>query len=237
MVVLDLIKGSLRLIGAISTGETPEAAEANEALVMLNELLETLSIGTLSVWDKPTQTFALVPGQQNYTIGFGSNFNVERPERIIDAYISDNGISYPVAIVSQEYFDALSYKGQPSPYPCYLLYQNQPAAGNIILWPVPNKAVSLTINAGPQYTPFVALSDVINWPLGHARMVRYLLAKDLATEYGVTLSNEFRDSMSDAVGAVKRLNNKEITPICYDQTLTGEHSYNQLLVGISGGYQ
>jgi hypothetical protein len=237
MIVLDLIKGSLRLIGALSTGETPEAPESNEAMQLLNELLETLSIGTLSTWSQPTQTFTLVPSQQTYTIGPAANFNTVKPERIIDAYVTDAGISYPVAIVSQEYFDAISYKAQPSPYPCYLVYQGTPTAGNIILWPSPNKAVTLTINCTTLFTPFATLSDTVLWPNGYTRMIRYLLAKDLASEYGIELSREFADSMNDAVAAVKRLNNKTNTPICYDQTLTGNHSYNQLIVGISGGYQ
>ena len=237
MIVLDLIKSSMTMMGIIATGEAPEAEEANDALETLNEILETLSIGTLSTWNQPTQTFTLVPAQQTYTIGSGANFNTVKPERIIDAYITDSGISYPVAIVSQEYFDAIAYKAQPSPRPSYLVYQAAPTTGNIILWPVPNKAVTLTINTTTMFTPFSTLADVINWPLGYKRMIKFLLAKELGIDYGAEITPDFNERLSDAVSAVKRLNNKTNTPISYDQTLTGANSYNQLLVGLSGGYQ
>ncbi len=237
MIVLDLIKGSLRLIGAISTGETPEAAEANDALQTLNELQESLSLDTLSVWKQPTQTFSLVPSQQTYTIGPAANFNTVKPDRIIDAYINDSGISYPISIISQQLFDSLAYKAQPGPYPCYLVYQNGPDTGNIVLWPAPNKVVTITLNMSNQFVPFSNTAQVISWPGGYKRMIKYLLAKDLATEYGIQLSQEFADSMKEAVSAVKRINSQTSTPMSFDPTLTQGRTYNQLIVGISGGYQ
>ena len=68
-------------------------------------------------------------------------------------------------------------------------------------------------------------------------MIKFLLAKELGIDAGAEITQDFNERLGDAISAVKRLNNKTNTPMCYDQTLTGAHSYNQLLVGLSGGYQ
>lgn len=236
MTALDLIKGAMRLCQIIATGETPAPEEANDALEILNELMESLSIGTLSVWNQPTQTFNLVPSQFNYTIGPSANFNTVKPERIIDAYINDNGISYPVTLVTQQQYDELAFKAQPSPYPCYLLHISGPAVGNIVLWPVPNKAITLTLNMDAQFTPFASLTDTVTWPPGYKKMIRYLLAIDICADFGVDVPAVVVAGSLEASAAVKRLNSKLVTPLRYDYAINGRRGYGQLLTGLSGGY-
>jgi len=237
MIVLDLIKGSLRLVGAFATGETPEAAEANDAMDMLNQLLETLSIDGLNVWDQQTQTFNLIATQSVYTIGPAGNFVTTKPIRIRDAYITSNLITFPLEIISQERFDQIGYKALSTPYPTYLVYTNSPSAtGTITIWPVPNTIYPLTMNIDAQYTPFTNLNQTITWPPGVARMVRYLLALDLWDEYqeGEPPPNMLRTAAA-ARAAVESLNIGVGTRMLFDDTLTGNLSYNKLATGISGG--
>jgi hypothetical protein len=238
MVVLDLIKGSLRLVGAFATGETPEAAEAQDALDILNQLMESLSIDGLDVWDQSTQTFSLVASQSVYTIGASGNFNTVKPIRIRDAYIVSNNITFPLNIISQEFYDQIGYKTLSTPYPAYLVYTNTPTSlGSITIWPVPNTIYPLTLNIDAQFTPFTNTAQTITWPAGIARMVRYLLALDLWDEYNETPPppNLVRTAM-DAKSKIEALNSgNNNSPITYDSTLTRVGSFNKLATGIAGG--
>lgn len=235
MVAYDIIKGALRLIGAIQTGETPEAAEANDCLEMLNQLLETLSISGLVVWDQQPQSFSLVAGQSNYTIGSSANFNTTRPVKIRDMYVTDNGVSYPVTQITQEAYDALSVKTQTGPWPIYALYVNNATTGNIIVWPVPNRVTTFTLNIDAQFSALV-MNDDISWPPGYSSMVKYLLALDIADDFDKDISPQLYSKAMEKKAAVMRNNTKSNTPITYDYALTGCGSYNQLITGLSGGY-
>jgi hypothetical protein len=63
--VRDLIKGSLRLLGATATGETPSSEEQADALATLNALLDSWSLERLMITEKIREQFALVAGKQS----------------------------------------------------------------------------------------------------------------------------------------------------------------------------
>lgn len=235
MTALDLIKGSLRLIGAIETGETPEAEESADALVILNQLLESLSLSTQGVFNQNPQTFSLIANQSTYTIGTGGNFNTIAPVNILDAYTIQNGISYPIEIISQTRYDAIGNKTQQSTYPLYLLYQNTAPLGNIILWPTPSAAVSLVINISAQFVQIPLLSTVITtWPAGAARMMRYALAIDLAEEYGSPISQTLMMKYAEAKSDFMRANARPLPPMSFDGALTN-HGNKFVYANFVGG--
>lgn len=227
MTALDLIKGSLRLIGAIETGETPEAVEATDALAILNQLLETLSLSSQGVFNQLPQTFNLVASQSTYTIGAGGNFNTTAPIDILDAYVTSNGISFPVEIINQTKYDSIVNKTQQSTYPIYLLQQNTVPLGNIIVWPVPSSASTLTINITAQFAQIPLTSTVITtWPPGAARMIRYLLALDLAEEYGSPITPTLQMKAQEAKADYMRANSLPTPSMRFDSSICGgAHGY------------
>ena len=235
MTALELITGSLRLIGAIETGESPEAPEASDALAILNQLLESLSLSTQGVFNSPTQTFNLIASQSTYTIGIGGNFNTVTPVNILDAYVSSNGISFPVEIISQNKYDSIVNKTQQSTYPIYLLQQNTVPLGNIILWPVPSAASTLTINIAAQFAQIPLLATVITtWPAGAARMIRYLLAIDLAEEYGSPITQTLQMKAAEAKADYMRANARPTPSMRFGASLSGGHSgygYTNFIAG------
>lgn len=44
--LLDIVKGALRSVGALESGETPDADSANDAFVLLNDIVRD--------WQNPT---------------------------------------------------------------------------------------------------------------------------------------------------------------------------------------
>lgn len=66
---LDLITGALRNINALEAGETPSAQDSGDALMVLNDLVESWSLDKLIIFSQVENVLALIPGQNQYTIG------------------------------------------------------------------------------------------------------------------------------------------------------------------------
>ena len=69
----DIINGALRAIGALEAGETPDADQANDALVLLNDMLAAWSNSRMLLHYQTEIIFPIVPNQKSYTIGPGGS--------------------------------------------------------------------------------------------------------------------------------------------------------------------
>ncbi len=65
----DIIIGALRFINQYAPGESLAAADAEDALQTLNDLLESLSTDQASIYASNQNIFTYTPGQYEYTIG------------------------------------------------------------------------------------------------------------------------------------------------------------------------
>lgn len=70
---LDIIKGSLRSIGVLAGGEAPDPDSANDAFVMLNDMLDMWSNERMMVFCVQEVMHELVGGTYIYTIGSGGD--------------------------------------------------------------------------------------------------------------------------------------------------------------------
>jgi hypothetical protein len=66
---LDLIIGGLRNINSLEAGETPSAQDANDALTVLNDLIDSLSTDEDYIFTQTENILAWTPGQFKYSIG------------------------------------------------------------------------------------------------------------------------------------------------------------------------
>jgi hypothetical protein len=65
----DIISGALKDIGALEAGEVPSNDAAQDALVMLNSMIDQWSNEDMMVFNVTEIIFNVVPGQVQYTIG------------------------------------------------------------------------------------------------------------------------------------------------------------------------
>src|SRR5262249_58931003 len=82
MTAIDLITSALRLIGVTASGEQPTGEEASDALVILNQMIDSWNAERLNVFTITISNFSLTPGTQVYTLGSGGTFNATRPAAI-----------------------------------------------------------------------------------------------------------------------------------------------------------
>ncbi len=221
---LDLITRSMKLAKVLSSGETPTAEEATDALATLNDILENWDTEPLSLWQTANFTGPTVAGQATYTIGPAGNFNTTRPSQIHDAYITFSGVDFDVAVVGQIEYNDISLKTQQQPIAEKLLYINDFPLGLITLWPVPSQILNLTMTFDRLLTQLADTATTINYPPGAAKALRYVLAIELATEFGSPIDPVLAALAADAKADYKR-SNKQPVKARYDTALLGNGGY------------
>lgn len=204
---LELIESSMRLIGAIATGETPTADEANDALDALNDMLEAWSLQRLAVYRSVQLSRALIPGQATYTVGPGGQFSGDRPVRITSARVTlVPGQDEPIDVVTTDAWAAIAAKGQVDEVPRVVAFDPAFPLASVIFWPVPQQARTVTLVTDMQFSRIASVSDEISFPPGYRRALRYALAVELAPEFGVQASETVVSIAVAAVADVKRVN-------------------------------
>lgn len=186
--VRDLIKGSLRLIGAIATGETPSADELNDGLSTLNDMIDSWSTESLFIPIRTRESFALVPGQSTYTMGPTGNFNTTRPIEILRAGLEDttNGtpVERSVRLLNIDQWAQITIKSNQSTLPTSLYPEYPFPLATLTVWPVPSAARNLIVYSLKPLASYTSVNDALSLAPGYKRALRYNLAIEMAPEYG-----------------------------------------------------
>lgn len=205
----DLITGALRLIGAVSTNETPSAAEQSDALSALNDLLASWSNEGLVVFQTLREEFDLVAGQQTYTIGPSGDFDTERPLRINNALVQTQAspqAELGIKLIELDEWARLIVKSVQSPIPRYLYFEATYPLAKINLWPVPSVTTKLILYMQDPLASLANSNATIDLPPGYARALRFNLALELAPEYGKNLDPLVMQNAMEAKENIKRIN-------------------------------
>jgi hypothetical protein len=218
----EVIAGAMRLLGAIATGETPTAQEANDGLNTLNDLLESWSLESLSVYGTDNQTFQGIANQGLYTIGPGGNFDttpVGRPVRISGGYCTFNGVDFGFEMIGEDEYNRISLKTQAQSYPMKGLYINSSPLGILKFWPVPTLVLPVVLNIDRILTQVPTLPTVIGFPPGYFVAIKYALSIMLAPDYGILPSAAIMQVAGVTKANLKRANKKKREAM-FDPALT-----------------
>lgn len=211
MTAQELIKASLRLIGAIATGETPSDAEIQDGLEAMNIMLGSWSDEGLMVHVITEDTHTLVSGTASYTIGSSGDIDQKRPINIVSAFTRQGALDVPLRIRGQAEYNQISQKadtGTPS-----LLYYNPGwDTGTIYLAPTPGSGLTLYLYSLKAFAAkgggdlVTTITSTVSFPPGYIRAIKYNLAIELAPEYGKSVSPEVGMGASESKSTVKHIN-------------------------------
>ena len=188
--VQEVIKASLRSIGAIAVGETPTAAELADGLEALQFLLAEWSGAGLAVPCLTSEAITLVIAQATYTVGKNGapDLNTVRPEQIVRAFVRSSGFDYPVAIIGEKAYLLITSK-TASARPDRLWYNAASPNGIINVYPAPDAGDALWITSVKPFIEPTALDeDLINTteiPANYTSALRWNLALEMCPEYGL----------------------------------------------------
>jgi hypothetical protein len=213
MTVRDLLTKSFLTIRVLGAGEAMSADEASDALDILNEVIEQSNIDKLASYYQTDLTIPLQGNKASYTIGPASStpdVTATRPVEILSAYARRGNIDLPTFVGSKQDWNLISKKDiSIAAWEMMLYYEAQFPKGVLYLFPVPLDTLTtvyLTVNNA--ISTFSTLDDVVSFPPGYRKWLRYKVALNLCPEYGMTFGTDNFNILYDAESALKRNNSK-----------------------------
>jgi hypothetical protein len=210
----DQINRALRLLGVLAEGETPSAATSQDALMALNQMVESWNTERLAVFSTQDQVF-LWPagvGNQTRTLGPTGNFVGLRPILIDDAtYFRDPGtnVSFGVKLINQQQYNGIAVKTVTSTYPQVMFVNNTFPDVTMTIYPVPTRQLEWHFVSVEELSNPATLATSLFFPPGYLRAFAYNLAMEIAPEFGVEPSPQVQRIAMTAKRNLKRINNPD----------------------------
>ena len=206
----ELINGALRLLGVLAEGEVPSAATADDALVAMQQMIDSWSTERLSIFTTQEQVFTWPVGQLSRTLGPTGDFVGNRPILLDDStYFIDpsNGISFGIKIINQQQYDGIAVKTVTSTYPQVMWINTNFPNIDMHIFPVPFRALEWHFISVSELEQPATMSTALYFPPGYLRAFRYNLACEIAPEFGVEPSPQVQRIAMSSKRNLKRINN------------------------------
>lgn len=185
----NIINSALRLIVALQSGEVPSAAESNDALFVLNQMIDSWNAERLMIFVIQREVFSLVSNQQTYTMGPGGQFNTARPAKIdrisvINFYNPPQPPELPLDYINQQEWQNIPVKNILSALPQVVWDDQAFPLRNLNYWPIPNQTpLQTAIYDWVALSYFPNLTNQFIFPPGYVEAIRFNLAVRLAAEW------------------------------------------------------
>lgn len=206
------INRALRLLGILAEGETPSAAMSQDALMALNQMIESWNIERLSVFCTQDQVFMWPAGEYIRTLGPSGNFIGLRPVLVDDStYYRDPGtnVSFGIKFINQQQYDGIAVKTVTSTYPQVCFVNMGYPNITMTIYPRPTREVEWHIISVQELTQPAELVTEMHFPPGYLRAFTYNLAMEIAPEFGVEPSPQVQRIAMTSKRNLKRINNPD----------------------------
>lgn len=205
----ELITGALRLIGQLAEGETPSSATAADALMAMNQMIDSWNTERLLIYNTQDQVFTWPAFSRSQTLGPTGTFVGNRPIKFDDStYFRDaaTNISYGIKFVNQQQYDGIAVKTVNSTYPQLMWFNMSHPNVEMYLYPVPLKPLEFHFISVDEMHQPATLDTVLAFPPGYLRAFRYNLACELAAEFGVEPAPHVQSIAITSKRNIKRVN-------------------------------
>ena len=208
----DQINAALRLIGSLAEGETPSAETSQDALVALNQMLDSWSTERLAVFSTQTQVVSWPANVAERTLGPSGDFVGVRPILLDDScYFKDpsTGISYGLVFVNQQQYNGIALKTVTSTYPQSMWVNMTYPNITMTVYPVPTRTLEFYLVSVDELTQPATLNTALAFPPGYLRCFKYNLACEIAAEFGVEAPPTVQRIAMASKRNLKRINNPD----------------------------
>ena len=208
----ELINGSLRLLGILAEGETPSQETSNDALVALNQMVDSWNTEKLMIYNTQDQVFTWPADQITRTIGPTGDFVGIRPILLDDStYYRDasTNVSFGIQFINQQQYDGIAVKTVTSTYPQIMWINAEYPNMSMTVYPKPTRALEWHFISAEELTQPATLVTVLAMPPGYLRAFRYNLAMELAPEFGVEPSPTVQRIAMASKRNLERINNPD----------------------------
>jgi len=228
-----VIQDALLELGVLASGETPTAAMANDALRALNRLMDTLSNGQSFAFYANTVSRALT-GEASFTIGpVTGDVVTARPIKIETATVVRQGITYPVSVLDNQKWDAISFKGANGANTSGVYYEAQSPLGIVYVWPLAS-GCTLNLRVVNQVAVFPDLTTDLSLPPGYEEALVKCLAVAISPQYPANpLAPVTARAARRALVMINRVNN--VIPTQQIDSVLLNYRGGSTLAGFLGG--
>jgi hypothetical protein len=201
----------LRLLGVLAEWETPSAETANDALIALNQMLDSWSTERLSVYSTRDQVFTWPANEISQTIGPSGDFVGDRPVQILDStyFIGPNNVSYSPSFINELQYNNIVKKYDSSTYPQVMFVNNTFPNTTMHIYPRPTQSLVWHIISVQELSQADSLATELHFPPGYMRAFAYNLAMEIAPEFGVEPSPQVQRIAMTSKRNLKRINNPD----------------------------
>jgi hypothetical protein len=165
----------------------------------------------------------LSPGAQQIGYTIPGDFKIQRPLRVTNSFTRINtqgsGLDYPIEIISQERYIEIGFKAISAPWPIVAWYNPTMPLGNIYFYQNPSGGGELHLFTDTILTNLATLTQEVELPQGYARMVKRMLGRELAPEFGAIWTPQMERLAKEAYDLVKSLNQVPMPVAKYDSDI------------------
>lgn len=207
----DQINRALRLLGVLAEGETPTAAMSQDALMALNQMIESWNTERLSVFCTQDQIFNWPSSEIKRTLGPSGDFVGNRPILFDEAtyFKAPNGVSYGIKFINQQQYDGIAVKNVTSTYPQVIFANMTYPNVEMYVYPMPTQVLEWHFVSVQELTQPATLATSLHFPPGYLRAFTYNLAMEIAPEYGIEPSPQVQRIAMTSKRDLKRINNPD----------------------------
>jgi hypothetical protein len=205
----DQINRALRLLGVLAEGETASAATSQDALVALNQMIDSWNTERLAVFCTQDQVFTWPSGFINRTLGPTGDFVGNRPIQLDDGtyFKAPSGVSYGIKFINQDQYNGIAVKTSTSTFPQVIFVNNTFPDVEMYLYPKPTQDLEWHFISVEELSQPATLSTDLFFPPGYMRCFAYNLAMEIAPEFGVEPSPQVQRIAMTSKRNIKRINN------------------------------
>jgi hypothetical protein len=230
---LDIIQDAFEILRVYAPGEQLSPPDAARGLLVFNDMLDVWSNESLTCYTWTQNSFTLVPGISNYSIGPGGAIPATRPLRVSEdpgsAFLTDaNNNTYPMDVVDQMTWNLRTTAAVNSNLPDTLLYNPTFPLGVIQIWPQPNEGYLCTFSSYLQLADLSSLSATFSLPPGYKRAITLNLSLSLKPYFvEAQIDPMVVEEARTTKGTIKR-NNMRAQRSVFDPELVarGSSTYN-----------
>jgi hypothetical protein len=189
----DIIKGALRLIGALGVGETPITEDYTNCSQNLNIMIKGWAKKGMPLWVTQDLSIPMINGVNSYVLGPTAtgtgSIIMARPLRIIEGtFIRDvNNNDTTLTLISRQEYSMQSTKNSGG-VPNQFYYDRQEPNGILSVINVPVISTSVIhAQIQRQFYDMTSGTDYFDFPEEFFQALKWGLAAEIAAEYGVSL--------------------------------------------------
>ena len=204
---ITIIRGALLSIGVIDANTAPDAAQTEDALTSLNDLIADWSASqALLSYSSNQENYAFSSSVASLTVGPTGDKVTVRPLKILNPFLRVGSIDYPNQQIAEAEYYAIPDKSLSGGYCAYLWYDATDINGTIYLYPCGVSGQTLYWDSVTPLQTFATINDTVTLPPNYLRALRLNLAVELAPEYGVEPSQTLVRLAAAAKRGIKIIN-------------------------------